>query len=303
MNRTAEILNNGFQYFRQAVQGGSSDSRARARAHIRRRVALEFLVRLRDEITFKRNGFVWTGPPHCTITRAIFIDGRHQDVHIDLLDKWIYADRPVIVNVGANIGDTALPLSRTGKKVLAIEPSPETFARLQHNVRQNGLENVIICSQIAISKAEGTAELVIASQPGNSEILGDAGAVGFDGEDTRRGVVSVPTMPLDGVLKSLQIASDQVALVWSDTQGFESEVIESGAGLWANGVPLWVEVWPKALDCHGGTSRFVELCGRHFRQFLTAGKIHATPEPIEALESRVAELKQNRLATDMLFIP
>ena len=208
------------------------------------------------------------------------------------------------MNVGANIGDTALPLSRIAKRILAIEPSPETFARLQHNVRQNGLEDVIACRRrVAISTTAGVAELVIAAQPGNSEILGEAGSVGFDGEDSRRGTVLVPTMPLDDVLKSIQIASDQVALVWSDTQGFESEVIESGAGLWANAVPLWVEVWPKGLDCHGGTSRFVELCRQHFKRFLTARDVRTAPEPIEALELCVAELRRNGQATDMLFIP
>jgi len=303
MSRMAEMLTNGFRYFLQAVQPGTSGARVRARTHIRRRVALEYLSRFRSEITFRRNGFLWTGSPSCTITRAIFIDGQHQDVYIDFLGKWIHGDRTVIVNVGANIGDTALPLSRAGKRILAIEPSPETFRRLQHNVRNNGLDNAITCSQVAISATAGTAELIIAAQPGNNEILGESGSVGFDGEDRRRGVVSVPTMPLDSLLSSFQVTPDQVALVWSDTQGFESQVIESGAGLWANGVPLWVEVWPKGLDCHGGTGRFVQLCKQNFKQFSTAGQIRMAPQPIEALESTVAELKEHGESTDILLIP
>jgi hypothetical protein len=105
------------------------------------------------------------------------------------------------------------------------------------------------------------------------------------------------------VLKSFQIGPEQVALVWSDTQGFESQVIESGAELWAKGVPLWVEVWPKGLDCHGGTDRFVTSCERYFRQFATAKHIHATPEPIEALKSTVADLKKHGVSTDVLLIP
>src|SRR5438128_1166579 len=138
MGRAAEILTNGLSYCFDAVRPGPREVRAHARTHIRRRLALEYLSRFRHEITFKRNGFAWTGPPTCTITRAIFIDGQHQDIYIDMLHKWIKPQCPVIVNVGANVGDTALPLTRTGKRVIAIEPSPETFARLERNVRANG---------------------------------------------------------------------------------------------------------------------------------------------------------------------
>ena len=301
-NRIVEMLINGSRHFREAFQPGSSEARVRARTHIRRRLALACLG-FRREITFERNGFVWTGPTTCTITRTLFIEGRHQDVYIDSLKEWIHADRPMIVNVGANIGDSALHLSRTGKRVLAIEPSPETFARLQRNVRQNDLEDVITCSQVAISTVAGTAELVIAGQSGLSEILGDDGSVGFDGQDRRLGVVSVPTLPLDEVLKSFQIAPDQVALVWSDTQGFESHVIESGAQLWANDAPLWVEVWPKGLDCHGGTERFVNLCSQYFKRFLSFQDGRTKLESTEALGSFVAELKVHDLDTDICLIP
>jgi FkbM family methyltransferase len=303
MSRAVEFLKNGAGYTLRAFLPGSSEKRAEARTHIRRRLALEYLVRFRSEITFRRNGFVWTGPPGCTITRAVFIDGQHQDVYIGSLGKWIIPERPVIVNVGANIGDTTLPLTRTGKKIVAIEPSPETFARLRTNVLQNGLEESVICCEVAIADTAGSARLVVAAQPGNSEILGESGAVGFDGDDQRRGVVSVMTQPLVDLLRSHGVAPDQVALVWSDTQGFESQVVESGAPLWASGTPLWVEVWPKGLDCHGGTERFVRGCEQHFKSFLTARYLHSAPEPIEALDALVTNLKQHGQAIDILLLP
>lgn len=266
-------------------------------------MALEYLVRFRSEITFRRNGFVWTGAPDCTITRALFIDGKHQDAHIGPLGKWIDPERPVIVNVGANIGDTALPLSRTGKKVLAIEPSPATFARLRRNIAQNGLDECIVCCQLAIDNTAGMARLVVASQPGNTELLGERGSVGFDGEDQRRELILVPTEPLTGVLREHHIASDQVALVWSDTQGFESQVIESGVPLWESGTPLWVEVWPKGLNCHGGTDRFVANCRQHFKRFSTIQRLQLSPEPIADLGAMVENLAINGQSTDILLIP
>lgn len=303
MNRLIEIISNGVTYSLRSVIGGSAEERKLARTHISRRISLGWLSQFRSIITFSRNGFVWTGPSSCTITRTIFIDGQHQDVFIGSLAKWIKPHKRVIVNVGANIGDTALPLSRTGKHVLAIEPSPETFGRLQYNVQRNGLEQAITCVQCAISTTTGTANLVIADQPGNNELMGDQGHVGFEGQDRKRDVIAVPTVPLDDLLKSRQIGPDQVALVWSDTQGFESQVIESAPALWANGTPLWVEVWPRGLECHGGTDRFVELCRQYFTSFCSAKDIALPPKPVAGLESLVAELKRNDQYTDVLLIP
>jgi FkbM family methyltransferase len=301
MSRLVDMVKNGLGYGMKAL-AGSPEERNHARTHLQRRMELAQL-KGEAEISFERNGFRWTGPPYCTITRAIFIDGQHQDVIIPHLEKWMPPGRSVVVNVGANIGDTALPLSRTGKRVIAAEPSPETFARLQANVRNNHLEQVITCCQVAVSNEEGTAQMAVAAQPGNSELVGENGAVGFDGDDQRRDVISVPTMPLDRLLESLSIAPTDVALVWSDTQGFESQVIESAPQLWANGVPLWVEVWPKGLDCHGGTDRFIDVCTGIFSRFSMAGEMEQPPRPIAELKAKLLQPRDPNWSTDILMLP
>jgi FkbM family methyltransferase len=309
MGRLGDIVQNGLRHTRQALFSGTAEQRADARMHIRNRLELELLARRQQEMSFERNGFVWTGPTTCTITRAIFIDGQHQDAVIPQLSRWVpldRADRPYIVNVGANIGDTALPLTRICKHVIAIEPSPETFERLQTNVRKNHLQDRITCHQVAISTTTGTAQMVVAAQPGNSELLGEDGRVGFDGADQRAGIISVPTRPLDDLLQSTGVAPDQVAFVWSDTQGFESQVVMSGPDLWQAGVPLWVEVWPKGLDCHGGTGQFIQVCMQHFRQFVTAEDMSASrpnAQPISSLEAVVMQIREQDMNTDILLLP
>ena len=210
--------------------------------------------------------------------------------------------RPVMVNVGANIGDVALPLSRSGKHIIAIEPNPETFARLQRNVRQNGLARQITCCNVAIAEKSGTAELVVTADPGNSELSDGHGRLGFDGMDKRRGSVTVKTEGLDILLESLGIRPDQVALVWSDTQGFESHVIASGSSLWRSGTPLWVEIWPKGLACHGGLPYFLELCRTHFTRVMPLERLGNEPEPIGALDAIVAGLGSAEF-TDALLVP
>jgi len=284
-------------YAAKSFLPGSQTRRIRAR----RQIGLFFFRHFRTEMTFRRNGFLWTGVPFCLVTESIFLDDHYQDTHIEALTKWLKPDRPVIVNIGAHIGDVALPLSRTGKRIIAIEPNPETFGRLQRNVMQNNLDREIMCCQLAISDTVGEGRLVIDPQSANCELMNESGDTTY-GLVKSRDVAQVMTTSLDDLLKSSGIAPDQVALVWSDTQGLESLVIKSGKALWANGAPLWVEIWPKGLDCHGGADRFVETCKRHFVGVLRAGQLNGEPESITVLDSIVNGLKDGEY-TDALLIP
>lgn len=272
----------------------------------RRKLVLKAQALFRDELTFRRNGFLWTGAAASSITEAIYTSDHYQDAHLTELTDWLKAhtpfQRPVVVNVGANIGDVALPLTRFGKRVIAIEPNPETFVRLQRNVRQNGLESQVTCCAVAIAERVGVAELVTATDPGNSEIRESNGRLGFEGVDQLVSVVSVRTVRMDDLLSELHIPPDDVALVWSDTQGFESQVIASGAGLWQRGTPFWVELWPKGLACHGGVEQFIGLAERHFTRIIPATRLGSAPEPISQLRPLLAGL-QNAEFTDALLLP
>lgn len=292
----------GFNLGLTAVSPGPAARRQKAR----RRLLFRILQLLRKEIAFRRNGFAWTGLTSCSITQEIFISDHYQDAGLEQLEGWLKANteytRPVIVNIGANLGDVALPLTRTGKRIIAVEPNPETFGRLERNVRQNGLQQQIACCACAIAEHEGIVELVMARDPGNSELNDRQGRLGFEGRDVRQKSVPVKTIRLDGLLGSLGIKPAEVALVWSDTQGFEAQVIMSGAALWAGGTPLWVEIWPKGLACHGGTQQFLNLCQQHFRRFLPATELAGKAKPVAELGALVARLKEFEF-TDVLLIP
>jgi len=181
MRKLIRWVMKGFMYGVQSLLPGSQTRRIRAR----RQIALFFLRHFRTEMTFRRNGFLWTGAPFCLVAESIFLDDHYQDTHIEALTKWLKGDRPVIVNIGAHIGDVALPLSRTGKRIIAIEPNPETFARLQRNVRQNNLDREIICCQLAVSDMIGEARLVIDPQTANCELMNE------NGETVKSDVVTI----------------------------------------------------------------------------------------------------------------
>lgn len=279
-----------------------SDRLRRKKSHI----LFSVLRAFNKEIRFRRGGFLWTGAPDCEVTRDLFVSGYYQQDPlaelVPFLERHTDFSRPWIVNVGANIGDVALPLSRTGKRILAIEPHPETFGRLTRNVRQNGLEHRIACCECAIAASEGHASLAVASDPGSSEIVGEGGRVGFDGIVHRQRTVEVKTARLDALIARHGIRPDEVALVWSDTQGYEAQVVSSGAELWRRGAPLWVEIWPRGLACHGGAESFLQVCADQFKRAVLSGQMERGPLCIDILRTVVDQLPPGDYTDALLMV-
>jgi FkbM family methyltransferase len=281
----------------QSVLPGPAEKRTQAR----RRIALFFHKKFSKQMTFKRNGFLWTGTPNCLISESIFLHGHYQDEPVEGLARFLKAERSTVINIGAAIGDIALPLSRKWKKVIAIEPTPTTFATLQRNVHQNNLEKQITCYQAAISDITGERELVVYDEPAACELIGDNGQVGY-GDRKYLERVAVKTWRLDSLLESMHIAPGDVGLVWSDTQGFEAQVMESAPNLWAQGTCLWVEIWPQGLAAHGGSTRFIEVCKKYFSRFVTEKRLDGETLNMDALDAVVDELKYGE-HVDVLLIP
>ena len=58
--------------------------------------------------------------------------------------KFLNVDNEIVIDVGANIGDSAIYFALNGaKKVIALEPYPYSFNLANRNVRENNLENRI----------------------------------------------------------------------------------------------------------------------------------------------------------------
>jgi FkbM family methyltransferase len=304
------------------IAGSFSVLPGRRGTFARRWLAWEFLRGDAETITFQRDGFTWSVFTHDIVGRSLYIRGDFQLEALKPLLNWLRTNRPqfsdqsTIVNIGANIGDTAIPLAEaSGKKVIACEPVPRTFELLRRNVELNQMGTKVDCRQVAIATQAGMIEMLAPKDSGHSEVKSQNGKQGFDDRYSadQCQVTQVPSLPLDKLVRDSDLRPQDVALVWSDTQGFESEVIASGASLWKAGVPLWVEVAPQALEIHGGVARFETLCREHFRQlildeqFLDASR-DQTPHPIDRISEVLRKLQQGkdrrgRDEQDVLLIP
>jgi len=280
------------------------------------KLALFMLAGKGDTLSFRRGGTYWHAPVRDRyITPALLAGGGYQQAELDGLVRWLRwrgllsGPGSVIVDVGANIGTSSIPLARaTGLSVLAVEPAPDNLALLRRNVDDNGLSGRVVCIQAAIATRRG--DVCLALDPTNcggheiDDFLDPAISVRPSG----RSEIAVPAMPLETIVERGGSSPDRVALVWSDTQGCEQQVIETGARLWKAGVPLFIEVWPAGLRRHGGVAGLLGAADRHFRAVVMADDLRtrgpwAVERPLTALASVIPRLRGALGATNALLLP
>jgi FkbM family methyltransferase len=149
--------------------------------------------------------------------------------------------RATVVDVGANVGDTVASMASTnpGLHFLAVEPDPVYLALLRENVEQ-----------MLLVEPNLSIEVVAAL------IADDLTIVGLEGSHGSRRVVvsgdkaqSAPfaTLSLDDLL--LPHDPQKVALIKTDTDGFDWSVIDSGREFFAEFQPmLYFECEVRAKD-------------------------------------------------------
>ena len=115
---------------------------------------------------------------------------------------------PVVVDIGANIGDFTLSMSPRCGKIIAIEPGSENFEYLLSNIAANGVSNVVAINAAAHSRKEivglrGTGSNLQVTRVGNGQ--------------------SAQGLPLDMVLSEMH--SEKIDILKIDAQGAEENVL------------------------------------------------------------------------------
>lgn len=281
---------------------------AEGRRRARRLVGLYLIRGQADTLTFRRDGVRWTIPVSDRIVSSnLFETGGFQRSEFDAVVRWLEshgrgpADGDVIVDIGANIGTTTIPFAlERGWRVLALEPDPGNFEFLQTNVAANHVEARVTCLRMAVSDRPGPVTMVVNSaSAGSTEIVEPGMAL-------PGAVIEAEAWRLDDILREQHIPVDRVALVWSDTEGFERHVIESGTSLWSAGTPLYVEVWPPGLRRHGGIAQLASAVSEHFETMIPSADLvrsgaRATPRPADGLAEFMKT--QPPRGTDVLLLP
>jgi len=125
----------------------------------------------------------------------------------------------LVVDIGAHVGYFSLLAARQvgpQGKVYSFEPDPSNYRLLQRNIEANGYTN-ITATQKAISKASGSAQLMLSSR--------DNGTHSLYAQDSRDAdVVTVNLVSLDEFL--VDEGWPKVDLIKMDVEGAEMDALE-----------------------------------------------------------------------------
>jgi len=270
----------------------------------RRLMAFRLLQGQAEQITFTRAGIKWTVDVEGgVVPKKLFMRGNAFEPLRKGLVGWLKANghitetRRTIVDIGANIGTPSVQLAReTGLDILAIEPVPPNFDLLVKNIAQNGLDKQVRCVRAAVSMRPGTLKMAVPKERATCEVIEDGKQPGFGKLTPDIPIIDVPSMRLETILSDNHVAPERVAVVWCDAQGMEREIIESAPGLWKTGVPLYLELWPKGINAHGGTDAFLTAIQAHFKSFVMIsdmtgrGGPNARPRPLSDLRKIVESI-------------
>jgi FkbM family methyltransferase len=182
----------------------------------------------------------------------------------DILYTRQFARGGVMIDIGANIGTTAIPRLLLGHvdRVYGVEPDPANYACLRRTIADNGLEQYMSVDRVALGAVDGEADLLVESRLGRHRLL----AAGTTATSTIR----VPTLRLDTWSQRLGPDLDRVRYVKCDTQGWEAHVFAGATALLAHRSILWeIEICPGLLTAAGSTLE--DLCAtvaQHFQWFV-----------------------------------
>ena len=162
--------------------------------------------------------------------------------HVKLL-KDLVAPGTTVVDVGAFIGFFSLLFARwvSGSgRVMALEPDPQSLARLRHRLNRAGLTSVVDCIEAAVAHESGERRLTLNAACPVDHKLGDDG-------------IPVTTTSIDDLLAAS--GWPPVSLIKIDVQGAEASVIAGARRTIASYHPsLFVEVSDATLQAYGSSA-------------------------------------------------
>jgi FkbM family methyltransferase len=142
--------------------------------------------------------------------------------HIDVLPTSVYASPRLVVDVGAYIGDWTWAVLRLlrPERLVAIEPSPRNFERLERRV---GSRPEVTLERSAVGASSGSASLRLIGAGDLDSVLPIRTDVEarYGVSVQEHGRVDVNVVPLDQLLGEV----DEVSLLKLDVQGSEREAL------------------------------------------------------------------------------
>ena len=201
------------------------------------------------------------------------------------------ASGAVMLDIGANIGTTAIPRALLGdfECVYAAEPNQGNYRCLVSNVIANHLAGRVLPDRVAISSSNGVARLRLTKGIGNHHLLAD--------NAPQRDAEEVACLTLDAWLTRLRVAPGAVRFVKVDTQGWDVHVLKGASALLQCRDVVWqIEVSASMMkEAGSAVAELVALVQAHFTHVRQLGSRTAPPSsPSSSLNDMLAATARDR---------
>jgi len=127
-------------------------------------------------------------------------------------------DYDLVMDIGANIGCTSILFGELAEQVISFEPSTTTYNLLQKNIKQSGLENIILFNY-ALGSSNAFSEITYSPDNRSGGFISNQTKIS-SGHVTEK----IEIKKLDDIIDDLNI--QKIDFIKIDVEGFEKEVIE-----------------------------------------------------------------------------
>jgi FkbM family methyltransferase len=133
------------------------------------------------------------------------------------LFKTLLGPDDVVLDIGANIGCTAILFGGLSAEVHAFEPSKTTFAFLEKNLANSGLDNVFL-NNFGLGFEKGNFELTFSPRNRSGGFVSNKAKA-----STGHNIEKIDIRTLDEVIESIKLP--KIDFIKIDVEGFEANVL------------------------------------------------------------------------------
>lgn len=155
------------------------------------------------------------------IETCVLRDSNWEPHILELISSYLLHPNQVMIDIGANIGATTVPLAKKyiNTQFYLFEPHPKAFADLQINCNYNKLANVKLFNA-AVSDRNGFVQFYAST---------DANKLGLSSTKPNADIknynlIDVPCVSVDAQCAGIE---DPIAVIKIDTQGTELDILRS----------------------------------------------------------------------------
>lgn len=185
------------------------------------------------------------------MTNEIITDGLYEfkiiKFVLDILEKM---SQPVVLDIGANIGNHSLAFSTIAEKVYSFEPTPLTFSVLHKNVVNNNIKNIMTINK-GVSDVEKNSLIHI-------NTIGNLGSTSIEVDSPNSKSEEISLITVDGFVEESGIK--KVDFIKMDIEGHEIHALKGMTKVISMFRPVVMMEWNYTSKAEDFTGNFAFEC-------------------------------------------